>query len=291
MKKVMKWMLVALTSGSIFGFNRTIAQAEEKQVVKIGIRSSGIDMVESFRNSVEDAGFIIEETVFDDAVQPNIALDQGTVDINLFQHEVYMEAFNENNSTELVMVEPTVYYGKFSLYSEKYDSIDQMPDNAKIGISNDPSNQDRALRFLSDLGVIKVDEKVEVLTILDITENPKNIEFVTANNSLLPQSLTDLDYIICAATHMKNAGKDFRNSIEESKDGFQYRVGFVVNKKDLEEEWVNKFVDAALCKEFYEYLSERGTEEPLFEFDDKGERILKDIQPENLGEEETSSAQ
>lgn len=275
--KKLKAVVMGLAVGLAFSGMTGSVLAQDKQLIKIGIRSTGIDMVESFRQSVEEAGFSIEETVFDDAVQPNVAVDEGSVDINLFQHEAYMTAFNENNGTSLAMVEPTIYYGRYCMYSDKHENLDSIPDGAIVAISNDPANQDRGLKMLQDLGLITLSETEEVYTILDVADNPHNFEFITANNSLLPQTLNDVDYVLCTAVHMKNAGLDPTSYIAEAEDGADYRVGFVVDESNHGEQWVQDFVDAALTEDFYHYLEERGTDVPLFEFDAEGNREIKDL--------------
>lgn len=251
--------------------------SEEPQVVKIGIRSSGIDMVEAFRENATEAGFEIETTVFDDAVQPNVAIDEGSADINFFQHEQYMESFNESEGTTLHMVKPTVYYGVFAIFSDKISAYDELEDGATLTVSNDPSNQDRALRMLHNLDLLTVDLETELLTIHDIQDNPKNLQFNTANNSLIPQSIPDVDAVVCASTHVMNAGMDPEDYlIETSTDGDEYRVGFVVDESNADEAWVEEFVDAALSEGLYEYISERGTDVPMFEYDDSGNREIMD---------------
>lgn len=236
----------------------TEESSDEKQVIKLGVRADFIDMVEAIRASVEEAGYELDVTTFDDSIQPNVALGEGSIDVNWFQHQPYLDSYNAENGTDFVMAQPYTHYPLFAMYSEDLESVEDLPDGATIGLCNDATNQARGLKMLQDLGLITYDETVESPTIYDIKDNPKNLQFVEAEMSVLPQSLPDVDAIVLAAQHMYNAGLDATKYIVESQDGPDYSLGFVTRKEDADAQWLADLVEAARCDALKEYFESNG---------------------------------
>lgn len=236
----------------------TEESSDEKQVIKLGVRADFIDMVEAIRASVEEAGYELDVTTFDDSIQPNVALGEGSIDVNWFQHQPYLDSYNAENGTDFVMAQPYTHYPLFAMYSENLESVEDLPDGATIGLCNDATNQARGLKMLQDLGLITYDETVESPTIYDIKDNPKNLQFVEAEMSVLPQSLPDVDAIILAAQHMYNAGLDATKYIAQSQDGPDYSLGFVTRKEDADAQWLADLVEAARCDALKEYFESNG---------------------------------
>lgn len=143
---------------------------------------------------LEEKGYTVTIKEFSDYIQPNNALDNGDIDANLFQHSVYLENFNKENGTKLkpLIIVPTAPMGFFS---DKYKSIDELPDGAKISIANDPSNLARTLKSLQDQRLIEISEDVNALvaSTKDITKNPKNFEFKEIEAAGLPRAIETSD--------------------------------------------------------------------------------------------------
>lgn len=230
----------------------------EKTTIKLGVRADGIDMAEAIRDSVKEKGYDLEITTFDDSIQPNVALAEGSIDVNWYQHKPYLDSYNEENGTDFVMIEPYTHYPLFAMYSSKHDSVDEIPDGGKIGVCNDATNQARGLKLLEEQGLIKLKEGVDMPTVYDIAENPKNLEFIEAEMSVLPQSYEDVDAIVVAGQHMYNAGLDADDFIAESTDGPDYSLGFVVRKEDKDAQWAKDLNEAAQCDALKDYFKKAG---------------------------------
>ena len=226
--------------------------ADNKDTIKIGIRSDGIDQLEVVRAKIEEAGYKVEESVFDDSVQPNVALGEGSIDVNWYQHGPYLETYNAENETDFVMVEPKTAYPLFAMFSDKYDSVDKLPDGATIGLCNDATNQARALNMLQAEELIKLDDSVEIPTMYDVKENPHDFKFIEAEMSVLPQSLSDADAICLAAAHMVNAGLSAEGYLCSAPDGEDYAVGFVVRGEDKDAEWAKALAELVQAEYFEE---------------------------------------
>ncbi|MBR2540274.1 MAG: metal ABC transporter substrate-binding protein [Mogibacterium sp.] len=230
--------------------------AAEKTDVKIGVRSDLIDYYNAVEPILKEAGYNVEMVSFDDSIQPNVALAEGSIDLNWYQHEPYLKAYNAENGTDFVMVQPKTYAPLFAMYSTKHASVDELPDGAVIGVCNDATNQDRGLKMLADNGLITLDETVEVATIHDIKDNPHNFTFQEAEMQMLPQSIDDLDAICLAGQHMVNAGNDASAYIMKSNDEEVYAVGFVANAADADSDWAKGIAEAVQCDELANALAE-----------------------------------
>jgi D-methionine transport system substrate-binding protein len=231
------------------GEETTEDTAVEKTDVKIGVRSDLIDYYNAIEPVLKAKGYNVEMVSFDDSIQPNVALAEGSIDMNWFQHEPYLTAYNAENGTDFVMVQPKTYAPLFAMYSTKHEKIEDLPDGAVIGLCNDATNQDRGLKMLADNGLITLDESVEVATIHDVKDNPHNFTFQEAEMQMLPQSIDDLDAICLAAQHMVNAGNDPSKYLIKSNDEQEYAVGFVVAKDNADAAWAKDIAETAQCDE------------------------------------------
>lgn len=130
---------------------------------------------------------------FTDYVTPNLALSDGQLDANFFQHLPYLESFSAEKGLKLVSAF-AVHVEPLGLYSSKAKSLSELKDGAAIGIPNDPTNEGRALLLLQARGLIKLSEKAGLKgTPADVTENARKFKFVELEAAQLPRTLVDLD--------------------------------------------------------------------------------------------------
>ena len=143
---------------------------------------------------VEEAakeGITIELISFSDYTQPNAALDSGEIDLNSFQHRVYLENEIETHGYKLSSIGNTTI-APLGLYSKKITDLAELKEGDKIGIPNDVTNGGRALQLLQANGLIKInDEKFP--TLKDVVENPRNFEIIELAAVNIPGSLDDLE--------------------------------------------------------------------------------------------------
>ena len=145
-------------------------------------------------NLAADAGIEIEVKEYNDYVLPNEDLQAGDLDANYFatipyyDEQVEMKNFTFDRG-EGVHIEP------YGIYSNKITDLKDLPDGAKIGISNDPSNQARALQLLVDNGLFTLKD-VPVPTVYDVDQNPKNVQLVEAEAPAVPKLLPDVDIAV-----------------------------------------------------------------------------------------------
>ena len=147
----------------------------------------------------ETTGIHISNEIIEisDIVTPNTAVDEGEITLNVFQHSIYLNNFNEEHGTHLTYVTeiPTAGMG---IFSDKYDKLEDLPKGATIAIPNDVTNTARALRVLAQTGQIELDQSVEqaTVTVDNITSNPNEYVFEEMNPEVLPNILDSVDAAI-----------------------------------------------------------------------------------------------
>ena len=151
-------------------------------------------------------GITLDIVEFNDYIQPNTAVEDGSLDANYFQHVTYMNDFNAENGTHLAGV-ADVHYEPFGLYAGKTTSLDALADGAQIAVPNDTTNEARALLLLQDNGLITLKEGAGLTaTKADIAENPKNLDIVELEASQLPVRLADVDLAVINGNYAIDAG-------------------------------------------------------------------------------------
>ena len=123
--------------------------------VTIGVDDGAEPHWTILKDKLKGEGIDLEVKNFTDGAQINAATQQGQVDINLFQHLKFLSQFNVNSKGTLVPVGATAVY-PLALYSEKYKSVQELPDNASVAIPNNPTNQARALLNLQTAGLLEL---------------------------------------------------------------------------------------------------------------------------------------
>lgn len=164
------------------------------------------EILNAAKEELAAKGINLEIVEFTDYVQPNLALDNGDLDANYFQHLPYLDSFNEEHGTNLVSL-GTVHYEPMGIYSKSITDLADLPDGAKVGIPADGTNGGRALLLLESNGLITLDPEAGIsATKLDIKENPKNIEVVEMEAAQLPLSIGDLDIAVINGNYAMQNG-------------------------------------------------------------------------------------
>ncbi|MBD8047502.1 metal ABC transporter substrate-binding protein [Clostridium sp. N37] len=152
---------------------------------------------DAIQPSLEEKGYKVTIKEFSDYVQPNKALANKEIDLNMFQHSVYLEKFATGNNLKLTAIAeiPTAGMG---IYSNKVKSLDELKEGALVTIPDDPTNLTRALKVLEAAGLITIDHKVEnsIATEKDLSENPKKLEFKLIEAPQLPRTLDSADLAV-----------------------------------------------------------------------------------------------
>src|SRR5690606_40319869 len=141
---------------------------------------------------LEQQGYQVKLVEFNDYVQPNLALAQGSLDANLFQHIAYLNRFKADKGLDLIDLAQSTT-APMGIYSKSRKSLDDIQEGDRFTLPNDPSNLARALQLLQQHNVIKVKQDIDPLRVAerDITENPKNIKLQPIEAAQLPRTVSD----------------------------------------------------------------------------------------------------
>ena len=182
-----------------FIFVGASACSKDEDELKLTLAASVTPHAEILRvaaKELEKDGYEVEIKEFTDYILPNKVTTDGDVDANYFQHVSYLNDYNANNNTDLVSV-GGIHYEPLCLYGGQTESLDELTDGATIAVPNDPSNEARALKVLQQEGLIKLREGAGLAaTILDIEDNPRNLDIKELAAEQLPRSLEDVDFAV-----------------------------------------------------------------------------------------------
>lgn len=164
------------------------------------------EILEFIKPFLAEVGVDLQIVEFTDYVQPNLALSDGELDANFFQHIPYLETFSADHRLDLAVL-VKVHIEPMGLYSHRVDSLEELRDGAVIAIPNDVTNGGRALLLLEQAGLIKLSEGAGIsATVFDIVENPRNIRFQELDAAFLPRALDDVDLAVINTNYALEAG-------------------------------------------------------------------------------------
>ncbi|MFG6594244.1 MetQ/NlpA family ABC transporter substrate-binding protein [Sulfitobacter sp. 1A13368] len=248
-------MLRLTTLTSVLALMATGLAAEE---IKVGVSpGEHAEIMEEVARIAEPMGLEIDVVEFSDYVVPNQALADGDIQANSFQHVPYLEAQMKDRGFELSVVGNTITT-PMGVYSDKITDLSDLEEGATFGIPNDPTNGGRALLVLQELGLIKVDEAAGLVpTILDITENPKDLSFKELDAAQLPRSLADLDAALINTNYAIASGlspKEDSIAMESAENPYVNVIA--VRKGDEEAAWVETLLKAYHSDEIKTFIDE-----------------------------------
>ena len=214
------------------------------------------EITEALKDEFEKVGLDVEVKVFDDYVQPNLALDQGDIDANYFQHIPYLENFSKERGLNLVSL-GSVHIEPMGLYSDKIKSLDELKDGDEVLIPSAPSNGRRALLLLEKNGLITLkDNTKEDVTEKDIDQNTKNLKFTPVEAANIPNVYKDAALAAINTNYALGAGLNpSADAIAlEDKDS-PYANIIAVRKGDETKDKFQKLIkvfQSDACKKFIE---------------------------------------
>ena len=226
------------------------------QTIKVGVVPGPYrGMIDKhIRPIIEKQGYKITFVEFTDYVQPDAALDSGDIDVNLMQHQKYLDGIVENQGLKLTSVVnvPTLGLGVFS---DKYKTFDEVPEGAQIGIPTDAVNLSRALGIAQSLCIItlKTQSSDQKASIADIGENPKNYQFVPMEAAQISRSLDSIAVGFIPGNYAYANHMDYSKAlgVESVSEPIKNVVAVAVKNKDT----VGKlFKDAVESKEFVDAI-------------------------------------
>lgn len=269
-KKLFAAALIATTClfAAGCGSSSNSSASSDKKEIKMGVTAGPhAEVMEEVAKEAAKQGITIKVVEFNDYVQPNKALAEGDLDMNSMQHQPYMDNVVKKQGLKITSIGKTIIL-PMALYSHKYKDLKDIADGAKVTIPNDPTNGARALLLLQQAGLIKLKNGNSVdASVTDITENPKNLQFVELDAAQIPRSLDDTD-LACVNTNYAipaglNPQKD--SLLVESKDS-PYANVMAVRQGDENNETYKKVLEIYQSEPVKKFIEEhfQGTVLPAF---------------------------
>lgn len=250
------------------------APSQEPVVVTIGTTSDDPRLWDALQAELDARGDNIKiEFKNIDGTILNQAVADGELDLNSFQHYAYFNQVKTDQNLDLTAIGETLIV-PLDLFSNKYTSLDEIPDNGSIAVPDDATNQGRALNVLKNAGLISLDPAAGTsATIKDITENPKNLKIVELGGSQIPRSLDDVDAGVINCGYAVDAGLDINNplykdEIDLNNPEQQPYINIIVSKtSEAENPIYLEVVDAYRSARVYDATIERfnGAAIPAFD--------------------------
>lgn len=178
----------------------------------------------------EKYGLNITIMSFNDYNLPNEALEDGSLDANVYQHLPYLNAAIKAHNYHLEAVGRTFVY-PMGMYSQKITALNELPEHAIVAIPNDPSNEMRALLLLQKAGLITL-KNTDLANLQDIQSNPKSLKFKEMDAAQLPRVLPDVDLALINTNFALPAGLSPTKNALFAEDKDSPYANIIVIKKD-----------------------------------------------------------
>lgn len=182
------------------------ASTDSKGTIKVAASPTPhAEILNEAKKLLAAEGWDLEIKEFEDYVQPNLVVESGEFDANYFQHEPYLDSFNEENNTHLVNA-GGIHYEPFGIYPGSKKDLKDIADGDDIAVPNDTTNEARALLLLQDNGIIKLKDGAGLkATVNDIAENPYNVNIVELEAAQVARA-TDAAYVVLNGNYALEAG-------------------------------------------------------------------------------------
>ncbi len=216
------------------------------ETIRIGVVGASDPYWSTYEQAAEDEGIDVEIVDFTDYAQPNPALAEGDLDLNQFQHIVYLADYNVSNDQDLVPVGATAIY-PLGLYSNEYDAVEDIPDGATVAVPNDASNQARGLLVLQSAGLIELSDGGSIFSDLaDVDEDASRVRVTALDANVTATSLQDVAAAIINNDFVEDAGLSFDDAIAQDDpadpNALPYVNIFAARAEDRDDETIQRLV-------------------------------------------------
>ncbi|MDO8032409.1 MetQ/NlpA family ABC transporter substrate-binding protein [Janthinobacterium sp. SUN128] len=242
-----------LLSALTLALTATFAHAKDPKDIIIGTSAGPYaDQIKlGIKPILEKQGYKVKLVEFNDYIQPNFALAEGSLDANVFQHIVYLKKFALEHKlalTDLITI-PTA---PIAIYSKKHKTLDDVKEGTTVGLPNDPTNQARALVLLDQLGWIKLRASFDPVRASekDIAVNTRKIKLLPLEAAQLPRSLGDTDYSFINGNYALASGLKLTDALVAEKISPNYINLVAIRTADKDKQFAKDLAAAYRSREF-----------------------------------------
>jgi D-methionine transport system substrate-binding protein len=245
------------------------AVAQDKKELTIGATAgSNIEVLRlGIKPLLEKKGYKVRLVEFNDYVQPNLALDQGALDANFFQHIIYLNRFREDRKLDLV---DTVQgpMAPFGIYSKKRKSLAEVKPGDRITLANDPANLAHGLALLAEQKLLTLKPGADPIRVTekDVASNPLNLKLQPLEAAQIPRTLDDVEYAIVNGNFAISSGLRLTEALVLEKTPDHYMLVVAVKGRDKNTAWSRDIAAAFRAPEFNAVLEKNfpGYARPAF---------------------------
>ncbi len=263
MKKLTSILLAGATVLSLVG-----CSSNNENVLRVGATTAPhAEILEEAKEILAKDGIELEITEFSDYPQINPSTSDGSLDANFFQHQPYLDSYNEDQGYKsgddgFLVSAGAIHYEPLGLYSKKFKSVDEVADGATITIPNDATNEARALFLLQDNGLIELDDKADLdnATVADIKTNSKNLDIVELAADQTGSKLDDTDFAVVNGNYALTAKIDdylITTESEDSQAAQTYQNIIAVKEGHENDEKIQKLVKALKSKKIKKFIEKK----------------------------------
>lgn len=234
----------------------------DSNVIKVAASATPhAEILEAAKDLLAEKGYELEIEIFDDYILPNDVVESGEFDANYFQHVQYLDSFNEEHNTHLVIA-GKIHYEPFGIYPGKKTDLSTLTSGDVIAIPNDTSNETRALRLLEQKGLITLKEGVGIeATVKDIAENPYGIKFEELEAAQIPRVREEVALSVINGNYALAAGlsvtEDSVSYEDASSDNAKTYVNVIAVKEGNEtSEKIQALVEVLKSDEIKQFIQD-----------------------------------
>jgi len=275
-------LTLAACGGS--GADDSAEKGSEENPVRIGVVGATDPQWPIFEELAEEEGISVEIVDFTEYTQPNPALTDGDLDLNQFQHILYLAQYNEADGEDLTPVGATAVY-PLAMYSLEHDALEDIPDGGEVAIPNDVTNQARALFVLEEAGLITLaDDAGVVPDPTDIVEEESKVTVTPVDANQTVVSLDSVDASVVNNDFIDDAGLKPEDALfadsAESEGARPYINVWVARAEDADNETFQQLVEIHKSPEVTEALQESagGTASMADQSPEELQDILAEVQ-------------
>lgn len=236
-------------------------KADDKTIAVAASPTPHAEILEAAKDLLKEKGYTLEIKEFDDYPQQNVVVDEGEFDANYFQHQPYLDNFNEEKGSDLVSA-AKIHYEPLGIYPGASEDLENIKDGAKIAVPNDATNEARALLLLEENGIITLKEDAGLnATKKDVEENPHNIEIVELDAAQIARVVEELDFVVLNGNYALDAGFNVQTDAiakeeADSEAAQTYANIIAVKKENKDSEKIKALVEVLQSEEIGKFITD-----------------------------------
>ena len=236
-------------------------KADDKTITVAASPTPHAEILEAAKDLLKEKGYTLEIKEFDDYPQQNVVVDEGEFDANYFQHQPYLDNFNEEKGSDLVSA-AKIHYEPLGIYPGASEDLENIKDGAKIAVPNDATNEARALLLLEENGIITLKEDAGLnATKKDVEENPHNIEIVELDAAPIARVVEELDFVVLNGNYALDAGFNVQTDAiakeeADSEAAQTYANIIAVKKENKDSEKIKALVEVLQSEEIGKFITD-----------------------------------